>query len=361
MKKITMQNIADALDISRVTVWKVFNGQDGVSDTLRLEVLKKAAELGYRKSGSLITPETNIRFPQKGSCVSAFEPGTLPSQEVFLSTVSVVVSRPDSSQFWMNIIHQIAKELAKNGINLMYTYLPSRLQPGYSLPSTLTDGQIQGIIVLNIYDSDMFKLLNALPLPKVFLDMVTDIPDDALTGDLILSEGKNTIYKLTCHLLQRGRKRIGFIGDIQYARTNLERYYGFEKAMTEQGNGLEKVFCLTSSIGIDSYAEEIYDFLSSRKEMPDAFICVSDYVAGFLLQYLYEHSLRIPEDIAVTGFDGIPESPDFSGYLTTVNVDTRALGKRLARQLLYRMSYPSFPYEVIYMHCPIHPGPSTSF
>lgn len=361
MKKVTMQNIADALNISRVTVWKVFNGQEGVSDALRLEVLKKAAELGYRKKGSLITPEASMPSTCKGSSCAASGPDIVSSREVFVSTVSVVVSRPDSSQFWMNIIHQAAKELAKNGINLMYTYLPSRLQPGYSLPPALTDGQIQGIIVLNIYDSGMFKLLNALPLPKVFLDMVTDIPDDALTGDLVLSEGKNTIYKLTSHLLQRGRKRIGFIGDIQYARTNLERYYGFEKAMKEQGNGLEKAFCLTSSICIDRYAEVIYDFLSSLKEMPDAFICVSDYVAGFLLPYLYEHNLRIPEDIAVTGFDGTPESPDFSGYLTTVNVDTRALGKRLARQLLYRMAYPSFPNEVIYMHCPIHPGPSTSF
>ena len=49
MEKITMQDIADALDISRVTVSKVFNNQSGVSDSLRELVLEKARELGYAK------------------------------------------------------------------------------------------------------------------------------------------------------------------------------------------------------------------------------------------------------------------------------------------------------------------------
>ena len=53
MSKVTMQDIADELGISRVTVWKVFNNHSGVSEAVRESVLQKAKELGYSKFNSL--------------------------------------------------------------------------------------------------------------------------------------------------------------------------------------------------------------------------------------------------------------------------------------------------------------------
>ena len=60
MSKITMQDIADALGISRVTVWKVFKNQSGVSDSLRENVLNKARELGYSKIPLPAAPGLNM-------------------------------------------------------------------------------------------------------------------------------------------------------------------------------------------------------------------------------------------------------------------------------------------------------------
>ena len=79
MRKVTMQDIADSLGVSRVTVWKVFNNQNGVSSSLREAVLTKAQELGYTKN-RIVSP-----VDQKEK------------------TVSLIVSRPDSSTFWTNI------------------------------------------------------------------------------------------------------------------------------------------------------------------------------------------------------------------------------------------------------------------
>ena len=101
MSKVTMQDIADELGISRVTVWKVFNNHSGVSEAVRESVLQKAKELGYSK------------FMQ--------EPAAIPNDPQEDKTVSLIVSRPDSSTFWTNIIHRLAQELATHNINLLYT------------------------------------------------------------------------------------------------------------------------------------------------------------------------------------------------------------------------------------------------
>ncbi len=349
MKKITMQEIADALDISRVTVWKVFNNYPGVSDALSELVLNKAQEMGYFKQKQSVQQSAQDTISADTSSAKTE------------MTVSVVVSRPESSMFWMNIIHQIAKELVNSNINLMYTYLPSKTSDGYSLPSVLTNGTLQGIIVLNVYDHDLLCMLNELKIQKVFLDMVSSIPEDNLSGDLFLLEGKSSVNKITESMIKRGRTEIGFIGDIEYAKTNYDRYEGYLTAMNQYKLTVKKEYSLVHSIGIYTYAEEINEFLSGLKQMPQAFVCASDYVAHFVIKYLNANNYNIPEDIAVSGYDGTTEYIDQADYLTTVQVQTRELGKRLVMQLLYRISNPGSPLEVTYIYSKIRYGESTNF
>lgn len=327
MSKITMQDIADALGISRVTVWKVFNNHAGVSPTLRESVLDKARELGYLKN--------NI------------EP--LPQDEE--KTVSLIVCRPDSSTFWTNIIHRMAQDLSHHNINLMYTYMPSNYTDDFVMPSILTSGSIQGAIILNLYDARLINLVNELNFPKVFLDSVPEINNRSLRGDLLLLEGYSTLYQITESVISRGITNLGFIGDIHYARTNLERYKGFHDCMKAHGLSINKKFCLTHRIDIFSYYKELSDFLDALPQLPEAFICVSDYMAHFLQQYIAEHPTRIPGNgIIVTGYDGSREYPNVDGLITTANVRTNLLGKRLAMQIIYRMEHPDAPYELTFIN-----------
>lgn len=337
MRKVTMQDVADALNISRVTVWKVLNNQPGVSDILCNQILEKAKEIGYFKRG---LSNSDNGFDQ---------PFTEDLSASGQMAVSVVVSRPESSIFWLNIIHQIAKELDKSNINLMYTYVPSKITAGYTLPNILTNGAIQGFIVLNVYDNELLTMLNEIKLPKIFLDLPSSLSPEILTGDLCLIEGKSGINQITEHLIKQGITEIGFIGDADYALTNRDRYNGFLKAMENNHLNINPDYCLTSNIGIFTYAEEINNFLAGLNKMPQAFVCVSDFVAHFVLKYLSDNNYRVPEDIAISGFDCSTEYPGIAGKLTTVEVNTPALGIRLAKQLLYRISYPDAPTEINYI------------
>lgn len=114
MKKVTLQEIANSLGISRTTVWKVFSGHEGVSDSLRTKVIAKAQELGYA------IPE-DFQYPQS-------------AEETTPVNIAVAVCRPETSLFWMTIIHQIAKVFSTHNVNLVYTYLPTSADKTYFLP-----------------------------------------------------------------------------------------------------------------------------------------------------------------------------------------------------------------------------------
>ncbi len=328
MKKVTMQDIANAIGISRISVWKAFHDYPGISPKLKEQIFMKAEEMGYLKSSVKPMPTAEQDIAQ---------------------TVSVIVSRPDSSKFWMDIIHQIAKELNKSNINLMYTYVPSFYKDDYQLPAVLSSGQIAGAIVLNVNDPKMTRLINKLSIPLIFLDVPPQVKPENLNGDLVLIEGRAATRDLTKQILEKGRTRIGFIGDIHYAQTNFERYHGYLDAMSDYSLKVDPSICFTNSINIYHYEDEIHDFLKKLKPMPEAFVCVSDFVAQYVESFLSAQGYSIPGDVAMTGFDGRKEYSNVADILTTALVQTDHLGKRLAAQLLFRMKYPQASYVVTYM------------
>ncbi|MEZ3428968.1 MAG: LacI family DNA-binding transcriptional regulator [Lachnospiraceae bacterium] len=327
MEKVTMKDIADALNISRVTVSKAFNNQTGVSDSLREQIFEKARELGYAK-----LPYQILEQP-------------LEEQR----TVSLVVSRPDSALFWTNIIHRMAQELSYYKVNLLYTYVPSVYTKSFHLPAILQNGSVDGVVVLNVYDPDILGMVNELSVPKVFLDTVPSLSDRELNGDLLLIEGFRTEFEITNTLIQNGHTEIGFLGDINYALTNLERYRGYCDCMEKQGLVVRSEYCLTGRIDIFSYEKELYSFLNQLKHWPTAFVCASDFVANFVQSYIDNNPERGAHPVVLTGFDNTGEYANVAGRITTANVPTGLLGKRLALQMLFRSEHPESPHELTFI------------
>lgn len=327
MNKVTMQEIADALGISRATVWKVFHNYGNVSPGLRSNVWDKAAELGYVKGGHGLE-----QFRQEKD-----------------RNVSAIVSIPDSAAFSMKIIHSLAQELSLYNINLMYTYMPSSYSDEYRIPQMLYNNVVQGAVVLNIYDKRLTEGINGLSLPKVFVDVAQQINLRELSGDLVLLEGWDTMCQITESLVARGMTKIGFIGDIGQARTIYDRYEGFCRCMRERDLPVDKAFCLTHIEETFSCEEEISIFLDSLTMLPEAFVCASNFIAHCLQLYFSRHRERVPEGIVVTGYDDSGTFADLSGLLTTASVKTEFLGKRIAKQIIYRMESGNAPYETIYV------------
>ena len=326
MKKCTMQDIADALNISRVSVWKVFNNHEGVSEALKQQILQTAKELNYNK------------IPEK-------------EKNIKNRTICLIVSRPESSIFWTNIIHDLAEKLSALGFTLAYVSIPTYYYEGYKLPSNLNKQNFDGAVIMNIYDTKILRMVSKLDLPKVYLDSTTDITGRDLIGDLLVIEGLDTIKAITNHVLDKYNfNSLGFIGDISYAKTNNDRFLGFVCAMKEHNIPVNYDYCLTQNIGIYEYSKVIDKFLDSLSAMPQALICASDFVAQFVFDYFKRHPEINSEKIIVTGFDGSTEYPDIIGKITTAYVNTAKIGIRLARQIEYRVNNTSAPFEVTYLY-----------
>lgn len=328
MNKVTMQDIADAAGVSRVTVWKVFNSYESVSEVVRANVLAKARELGYIKGN----PE--------------------PEQAVQGKNVSVVVASPDSAAFWLNVIHGMARELYLHDINLIYTYMPDA-PSRQKVPPVLCNNMVQGAVVLNSYDERLTGGINQLDLPKVFVDVSPQGRARSLNGDVVLLEGYNTVYQITESVLSRGVRKAGFIGDIYSEAANNDRYQGFCQCMRDHALAVAEEFCLTRKGEDISYDREVHAFLDALETLPEAFVCADDQIAHYLLLYFREHRERIPEGIIVAGFDESDSCISPDELITTVSIKTDFFGKRIAMQIIYRMEHNDAPYEMIYVKPPV--------
>lgn len=337
-KKVSMQDLADAMNISRITVWKALNNQSGISETMKSAVFEKAEELGYLLKNKNNT-YCNVKVSEKN--------------------ISVIVSRPESSVFWTNIIHHIAKSLSELNINLVYTYVPPTADDSYQLPKNLINSSVDGLIILNIYDFKLIKLIDKINLPKVYLDTVPMLDDYSLNGDLVLLEGIKSTYEITSDIINSGIRKLGFIGDIHYAKTNQDRFQGFVNALNDSGININDNFIFNGPMNFENYYDDISNFIDHLSDFPEAFICSSDDISHFLIQLLEIKGISIPNDILVSGFDGCSNLGGNLNFLTTVNVNLPMLSKRLVNQILFRIENKEADFETIYISSKVVWGNST--
>ncbi|HEX2985629.1 MAG TPA: substrate-binding domain-containing protein [Caproiciproducens sp.] len=332
MRNITLQDIANQLQISRITVSKVINDKPGVSLETKKKVLQKLLENGYDKLS-----DEQIRFANE-------------SHEESDKCIAVVTIAPDFSEFWLKIINSITKALTNTGYDFIYSILVENDENKYPLPKIIDPRHVSGIIVINVYDEAVIGNLLETKIPTVFLDTTPNMYRKHNGSDLLLLDGVNSIYQITEHMIKSGLTEFGFIGDITYSKTILDRWKGFEAALNNNHLQANPNYCFTQSpYGHFYYMEEIAGALKDMTAMPQAFVCANDYIAFLLIDYLKSRGYRVPDDIAVSGYDNIREKITVESQLTTVCVDTEILGVRLVKQIFMRIEMPHLPSEIIYI------------
>jgi LacI family transcriptional regulator len=150
----------------------------------------------------------------------------------------------------------------------------------------------------------------------------------------VVSDNRSGAADLTRHLLSRGHRRIGFIAGPAYARNAVERLAGFADAMKEVGDAESLV------VGGDFTAEAAGRAVHAWMDVtpsPTAIIAINDLVALGALEALTDLHLRVPDDVALAGFDGVQLAASRVFDLTTVDQHIEQMGRRAVQILLRQL------------------------
>jgi DNA-binding LacI/PurR family transcriptional regulator len=141
-------------------------------------------------------------------------------------------------------------------------------------------------------------------------------------------------HQAGAHLLAAGRRNIAFLGDasIHYPEF-FDRFRGCDAALYDAGAALDPALQVDAESSEDSGYVAAQELL--RRERPfDAVFAASDLIAIGAMRALAEHGLRVPEDVAVVGFDDIPAARIATPSLTTIRQDTERAGELLVEALV---------------------------
>lgn len=310
-KEVTMSDVAKELGISTVSVSNALAGKEGVSDSLRKTITEKAAELGYRYAGSAKEPEREHH--NIGIIISEH----FITKDVYYSKLyeKTMLLMSDKKQIGLL---EIIKKGAENA-----------LQP----PVLMASGQIEGVIVLGQMSKAYLRMLRRFNLPILYMDFYDeDVFEDAVISDSVFGSGV-----LTRYLIQRGHKRIAFVGSIRITSSIMDRYIGYYRAMLTAGLPIEDGWLIEDR---DAEGSRIPPVLPDN--MPTAFVCNSDATAFELVKQLLRAGYRVPEDISVVGFDNFIYAEMSTPGITTYGVDMDALARGAIKIMVRKLEDKDF-------------------
>lgn len=303
----TIEEVAALAGVSRSTVSRVVNGSTAVSSTA-LEAVRRAIDtLNYvpnRAARSLASRQT-----QAIALVVPEDTARFFGDPFFASVVGGIHARLSRTDYVLNLI-------LANG------------DPRDKATSYLRSGSVDGAIVTSHHASDTFIDRIAAALPVVYGGRPLHARDVDYYVDVDNVAGGRSAAQ---YLLGRGHRRIGTISGPLGMAPALDRLEGFRAALAEAG--LEPFVVEEGDFSEDGAAASTRRILS-RGELPDALFVASDLMARGTLEALRSAGLRVPEDIAVMGFDDSPVATSVTPALTTVRQPSRAQGEHMAAVLL---------------------------
>ena len=345
-KKVTIQDIADALGISRNTVSKAINNSDGLADATREKILQKAVEMGY-KQFSYVSTFRSV-FPS---------PPLQPGDEGYGGEIALLTSAfLTQSHFASTMLDKFQRECSQLGFTLNTHRVTEQNLREMSLPHSFRRENVRSIMCIEMFHRAYDEMICELGIPVLFVDGPVKSRGFSLPADQLYMDNSTCIMRFIDDMLSAGHRRIGFIGNYDHCQSFYERYAAFRFTMLMAGVPVDERYCIRCN-NQDSIAE-ILDGLDS---LPDVFICANDFVAGDTIRALFSIGKYVPEDVRILGFDDSAESRISRPPLSTVHIHTQIMAYSALQLLVSRIREPSLDYRVVHTETELIYRESTKF
>jgi DNA-binding LacI/PurR family transcriptional regulator len=299
----TILDIASRAGVSKSTVSRVISGKGFASQEAREKVLKAIEELQYKPNAvarAMVSQRTN-------------NIGVIIYQQHY-----PVASHP----FYGKILDAILMKAKSLDYSVFVT-----TDKEMSLKSAdfMLEKRVDGLILISRLNQEVVGYIDKFNVPYVIVNGTIE-KDDVI--QIVIHDKKGGSF-VADHLHQLGHRRIFVIAGPQDHRSHSLRFKGFSQRIRELGGEItmSDIYFSPASTFDDGYKgmSDIWDRFLSRK--PTALFATNDMLAMGAMKFLLEKGLKIPNDIAVAGFDDIDYSNMFHPSLTTVHVDKVKMGE----------------------------------
>jgi LacI family transcriptional regulator len=294
---IGIKDIAAAAGVSVSTVSNALNNKPNVGEAIRLRIVQLADEMNYR-------PRTEVRNLRSGRN----------------RTILFDFSEFDRC-FYLKLIEGINDYAADNVYDLL-------MCTAQSCEKYIRNGFTDGCIILdNRLGNDTIRQAARKRYPFVLLDRI--LPETPIKSLVI--NNHTAMTELTEGLVQRGYRDFAFIGGPEYSGDTRERFQAYTEVLSKHHIPIRRENYFSGDYSEASGYQAITILLLAGS-LPEILVCASDNMAIGVIRALAERGRRVPEDVAVTGFDN-GERAEALG-LTTVAVPNYERGYLAARSLI---------------------------
>jgi len=306
---VTIKDVAKHCNVSSATVSRVINNDPRISEKTRIKVMKSVKELNYRINGVARSLKTNRT-----------------------KTVGFICPEIPNS-FFMSIAKGVEDELKKSGYSVIICNSSENKEEEKERIKLLCEKCVDGIIIIpSTNEGRHFRYLNDASIPVVLVDrLVEDFQSDAVLVDNI-----NGSYSAVEYLINKGFRRIGFIGGNIILTSAKERYEGYLRALKDYCIPLDESIVKFGDFHVESGYEIMKELM--QQDNPPPFVFISNYYmhAG-ATKYLIESKFNLKNDVLVASFDDMELSSIFGFSILRVRQPMTEIGIKAAQLLLSRI------------------------
>jgi DNA-binding LacI/PurR family transcriptional regulator len=309
----TYNEIAELAQVSKATVSRVFNGDPRVHPDRVSAVMKAAKKIGYRPNRAAIALSTGRT-----------------------GLIAVVIDDDISAlsdPFWGMVTSGVSRVLMENNMQTLLMVAPLDDEDG-AVSHYLDSNEVDGAIFAQVHKDGLVRKLVGKGLPVVVIGTPSSESRDIHFVDTNNVAGG---FMGTNHLFKIGCKNIATItGDVE-ASAGLHRLRGYEQAHKENGVKVNKNLIAYGNYSYESAKILMLRLLASNPDI-DGVFAANDVMALAAINAIEERGKRVPDDIAVVGFDDTMLSQASRPSLTTVKQDIPGLGAAAAESMMQLLS-----------------------